>query len=91
MRSGFFVFVASFTITLLFIAGVFVNMSIKESKNELEDINEQIVSVQNDLKGLKIEVTSLTNPKKVLEYVEKNEYKTVSVLDIDYLKLGISK
>lgn len=82
MKSGTTIFIAAFTISVIFLGSVFVNLNIKKQKNELEQIYKEIELIKKDIKRQKIEITTLTNPDYILDYAEKKGYSSVPVKDI---------
>jgi cell division protein FtsL len=79
MNNGFnyFIILASVTIVGLFLGAVFINLNVKTEKIAIEKIKSEIDDVKMDLKRQKVEIATLTNPQRVLTYIENNEMKSV--------------
>lgn len=75
--------VASILIALIFLGGVFINLDIKTSKGELEDLYQTIDRLRLEIKRQKIEIATLTSPVLVLEYIEKNDLNSVKLGNIE--------
>ena len=74
-------------IAFVFFCGVFINLDVKRSKEELTQIEDDIEKLKLDIKREKIEIAELLNPHKVLDYIEKNDYKPVSLNNIKVIYL----
>ena len=82
-NSNLSVVVSTFILGILFLASVFININIKEEKKELEKMKKKISSLELRIKRQKIEITTLTNPKFVINYIGRYNLKPVGLKDID--------
>jgi hypothetical protein len=73
------IIISSITIAGLFLGTVMVNIGVKNSKIELEKKNEDIVNLKQNIKRQKIEITALTNPYLVMDYIDKKGLRPVSL------------
>lgn len=83
-----FTVIATLVIAVIFLGGVFLNIDIKNSKEELVELREDIDKLKLDIRRQKIEITTLINPGKVFDYIEKKGLQPTSInnVDIIYLK-----
>jgi len=70
--------ISTLIISLIFFSGVFINMDVKKSKEELELIMEDIDKIKLEIKRQKIEIATLTSPHLVLDYIKENNLTTIS-------------
>ena len=59
--------IATLLLASIFLAGVFLNLNIKSSKEELYELQQDIKKIKLEIRRQKIEITSLTNPIYVLD------------------------
>ena len=81
MNSNLLVFVLSIVLVLIFSLALFTNMSVKSSKNEIVKIEKEIDNLKIVIKRQRIEISSLTNPQLILEYI-KNDLKSFRLRNI---------
>ena len=79
--------VSALLLASIFLCGVFLNLNIKDSKEELYDLQKEIKQIKLDMKRQRIEITSLTNPLYVINYIEKRAYKPVKLRNIKVLNI----
>jgi cell division protein FtsL len=89
-RSNLFLVIAALTLATFFLGSVFLNLHIKERKHELQEIKTSIKEIKIAIKRQKIEVTALTSPTVVLEYIEKNDMKPVTLENVTVIKVNDS-
>ncbi|MCG8572890.1 MAG: hypothetical protein MJB14_22385 [Spirochaetes bacterium] len=90
-KSNTVIFVASFIISIIFFASVFVNLQIKTIKLEVNEIYEEIDELKQTIKRQRIEITTLTNPHKVLEYIEENQLTPLTLDQVNTMQIKITK
>ena len=84
-KFNFFVIFASFVIVILFGSAVFINLNIKNSKTEVERLNDEINDIKQEIKRQKIEISSLVSPVLVIDYIKKNDLKAVKLKNVTYI------
>lgn len=77
--------IATLLIAAIFLGGVFLNLDIKNSKEELYNFQDDIKQLKLEIKRQKIEITTLTNPMYVLNYIEKKKYKPAPLKNVDFI------
>ena len=77
--SNIITIIASIVIAAIFLGGVFLNLDIKKSRDELDSLKKEIIELKIELKQQYIEISSLTSPVKIIDYIEKNNLKVVPV------------
>jgi len=77
--------ISTLIISFVFFSGVFINMDVKKSKEELELIMEDIDKIKLEIKRQKIEITMLTSPHLVLDYIKKNNLTPISKNNIEVI------
>lgn len=82
MNSNLLVFVLSIVLVLIFSLALFTNMSVKSSKNEILKIEKEIDNLKIVIKRQRIEISSLSNPQLILEYIKKNDLKSFRLRNI---------
>ena len=60
-----------------------LNLDIKDKKIEIDKLNESIKTLDLKIKRQKIEITTLTNPKFVIDYIERYNLKPVSLKNVN--------
>jgi hypothetical protein len=81
--SNVIIIISTFLLVCLFIGTVFINLDIKDKKTEIDKLNDSIKILDLKIKRQKIEITTLTNPKFVIDYIERNNLKPVSLKNIE--------
>ncbi len=81
--------VASIIIAIIFLSGVFLNIEIKKSKDELVKITADIEDLRLDIEKKRVEIAALTGPANVFDYIEKKGLKPVKLKDT--VKIVIKK
>jgi cell division protein FtsL len=82
-HSNIILTVASFIIAAIFFSGVFLNLEIKKSRNEIVKITKEIEDLRLDIERKQIEIATLTSPLNVIKYIEKNDLKPVKLKNIE--------
>ncbi|MBN2547015.1 MAG: hypothetical protein JXB50_14535 [Spirochaetes bacterium] len=77
--------ISTLIISLIFFSGVFINMDVKRSKEELELIMGDIDKIKLEIKRQKIEIATLTSPHLVLEFIKRNNLTCVSKDNIEVI------
>lgn len=87
-HSNIIIIISTALIATIFLGSVFLNLNIKNSKEEIKTIKKEISVIKKDLKRQQIEITVLTNPHNILDFIKKNDYKPVprENIDVIYLK-----
>ena len=86
-HSNVIVIISTIMLAVIFLVAVFFNLEIKKSKDELDELKEELVELQIEIKRKEIEIATLTSPKNVLDYIEKNNLKPVLLKNIDMILL----
>lgn len=86
--SNIVILVSTLIIAMIFFGSVLLNLHIKSSKEELYKIQQEIDQLKLDIKRQKIEITTLTNPLRVYEYIEKKGYKAISIKNMEFIYLN---
>jgi len=81
--TNFSVIISTFILAVLFFACVFININIREEKRDLDKMKDKISSLELKIKRQKIEITTLTNPKYIINYIDKYNLKPVGLKSID--------
>lgn len=79
--------ISTLIISLIFFGGVFINLDVKRSKDELEILKNDIEKIKIEVKRQRIEIAVLSNPYFVIDYIEKNNLKPVDVDNISILTI----
>ncbi len=80
--------ISTILIALIFLGGVFINLDIKTSKEELGELYQTIDRLKLEIKRQKIEMATLTSPVNIVRYIEKYDLKPVKLRNIEniYIK-----
>jgi hypothetical protein len=86
--SNVIIIISAILLAVIFLGSVFVNLEIKNSREELYGIHEKIKDLELEIVRQKIEITTLTNPYYVYEYISKNKLKPIPLSNIEtiYIK-----
>lgn len=86
--SNVIIIISAILLAVIFLGSVFVNLEIKNSREELYGIQEKIKDLELEIVRQKIEITTLTNPYYVYEYINKNQLKSIPLSNIEtiYIK-----
>lgn len=86
--SNAIIIISAILLAVIFLGSVFVNLEIKNSREELYGIQEKIKNLELEIKRQKIEITTLTNPYYVYEYIDRKNLKPVPLSNIEtiYIK-----
>lgn len=76
------IFIAAVTISSFFLGSVFLNLKVKEKKSKIEMLKKNIKDINLSIKRYKIEISSLSSPKKVVSYIEENNLIPISNKDV---------
>ena len=87
-NSNIVTIIATFLIAVIFFGSVFVNLDIRKSKEDITRLEDEIDKIKIDIMRQKIEITSLTNPVLVINYIEKNGLKPVPLKNVEIIKLN---
>jgi|WetSurMetagenome_2_1015567.scaffolds.fasta_scaffold298455_2 hypothetical protein len=80
MKNFYFsIVLSSMIIAGLFIGSVVINLNVKNSRQELNSMLEEAGKIKQDIKRQQIEISALTNPYNVIDYIEKHDLKSVSL------------
>lgn len=90
-RYGFMIIFAACLIAVLFIFTTFVSIKVKAQEREVTEIYKKIDDMRIEIKRVKIEASTLTNPLEVLDYIEENEMKSVKVKDLINIEIDKDK
>ncbi len=82
MKNGFIVIIGSIFMVIIFLSTVFVNTSVKEDRVAIGKLEKDVEELKSDILFQEIEITSLTNPKFVYNYILANDYKPIKIKDI---------
>jgi hypothetical protein len=86
-HSNSMIIISTFMLAVVFFGAVFININIKNSKNDLDKLYEEINQLDIELKRQDLEIAFLTSPGKVLDFIEEHGYKSVPLKDIEILKI----
>ena len=75
----FSIVLSSLIIAGLFIGSVMINLNVKSSKQELTVMMQETENIKRDLKRQQIEISALTNPYYVIDYINKHDLKSVTL------------
>ncbi len=86
--SNVIIIISTILLAAIFLGSVFVNLGIKSSREELYGIQENIKDLEMEIERQKIEITTLTNPYYVYDYINKNNLNPVPLNNIEtiYIK-----
>jgi cell division protein FtsL len=87
MNSNIYILIASVILASIFLGGVFLNLGIKNSKEEVVKLESDIKDIKLDIKRKKIEITTLINPHNVFDYIDKKGLKPVPLRNVDVVVL----
>jgi cell division protein FtsL len=87
-RANLFSILSTVVIAVIFFWSVFLNLNIKNSKNKLEALYEEIEEIQLDIKRQNIEITTLTNPQLIIKYIKDNGLQPVPLNQMHYLEVN---
>lgn len=90
-RYGFMIIFAACLIAGLFIFTTFVSIKVKAQEVEITEMYKKIDNMRIEIKRVKIESSTLTNPLEVLDYIEENEMKSVKVKDLINIEIDKNK
>ena len=85
--SNVIMIVSTVLLALVFFGAVFINVNIKNSKIELDDLYMERDELEQEIKRYNIEIAALTRPENIIKFIEKNNYKPVPLKDIEILKI----
>ena len=90
-RYGVMIVFAACIIAGLFIFTTFVSIKVKAQEREITQIYQKIDDMRIEIKRVKIESSSLTNPLEVLDCAEKNGMKSIKVKDLVNIEIDKDK
>lgn len=90
-RYGFMIILAACIIAALFIFTTFVSIQVKAQEREITQIYKEIDEMRIEIKRVKIEASTLTNPLEVLDYIQENGMKSVKVKDLVNIEIDKDK
>jgi len=85
MKNSFLVVIGSIFMVIIFLSTVFINTSVREERILIDNLEKDINNLKNDILFQEIEITALTNPKFVYNYILGNNYKPIKIKDITSL------
>jgi hypothetical protein len=85
--SNLILIISTFMLAVIFFGAVFININIKNSKEELGKMQDEIKILDLQIKRDKIMIASLTRPDNILDFIERNSYKPVPIKNIEILKI----
>ena len=85
MKNGLLVIICSIFMVIVFLVTVFVNISVREDRIAIDNLEKDIMAKKNDILFQEIEITALTNPKFVYNYILEHNYKPIKIKDITTL------
>ena len=88
MKNVVLIIVGAFFIVALFMSTVVINTSVREERIAIDRLEEEIKDIKNTMLFQEIEITALTNPKFVYEYIQKNNYKPIKIKNITTLYIN---
>jgi|GEM_PF-1213927 len=86
-HSNIIVIISTLMLAIIFLVAVFFNLEIKESKKELNLLQNDIEEIRMEIKRKEIEITTLISPLNIVEYIEKNKLKPIPIKNIEVLLL----
>ena len=86
--SNVIIIISTILLAVIFLGSVFVNLEVKNSREELYGIQEKIKELELEIKRQKIEITALTNPYFVFDYINRKSLKPIPLSNIEtiYIK-----
>ncbi len=86
--SNVVIIISTILLAIIFLGSVFLNLEIKNSREELFSLQEKIKDLELEIERQKIEITTLTNPYFVIQYIDKNKLKPIPLRNIEtiYIK-----
>lgn len=84
---GFAIFLSSIFIATLFVMTTFVSVRVKDLERNVISTYKEIDELRIEIKRVKIEISALTNPVDVLEYIEQEGLKNIKVKDVINVKV----
>lgn len=85
------IILAACIIAALFIFTTFVSIQVKAQEREITQIYKEIDEMRIEIKRVKIEASTLTNPLEVLDYIQENGMKSVKVKDLVNIEIDKDK
>jgi cell division protein FtsL len=73
------IILSSLIVAGLFIGSVMINLNVKSSKQELKVMLVETEKLKRDIKRQQIEISALTNPYYVMDYINKHDLKSVTL------------
>ena len=86
--SNVIIIISTILLAAIFLGSVFVNLGIKSSREELYSIQEKIRDLELEIERQKTEITTLTNPYYVLDYINKKNLKPVALSNIETIYIN---
>lgn len=86
--SNVVIIISTILLAVIFLGSVFLNLEIKNSREELIGLQDKIKDLELEIERQKIEITTLTNPYFVIRYIDKNNLKPIPLRNIEtiYIK-----
>lgn len=86
--SNVVIIISTILLAIIFLGSVFLNLEIKNSREELFSIQEKIKDLELEIERQQIEITTLTNPYFVIQFIDKNKLKPIPLRNIEtiYIK-----
>jgi hypothetical protein len=85
--SNLILILSTFMLAIIFLGAVFININIKNSKENLIKLQDEIEQLDLEIKRYRIEIAGLISPDNVLDFIELNNYQPVPLKDIEVLKI----
>ncbi|HNZ28055.1 MAG TPA: hypothetical protein PK385_11725 [Spirochaetota bacterium] len=81
------IIVSALTISIMFFGGVFMNLGIKSSREELIAAQREIKELKDDIKRYEIEIASLSSPVNIINFINTNNLKTIPIKRIKVIRI----
>ena len=56
-------------------------------ENKIDELKLDLKEIVKDINRQKIEITVLTSPNKIIDFIEKNNYKRVKISNIEIIEI----
>ncbi len=81
------IIVSALTISIMFFGGVFMNLGITSSREELIAAQREIKELKDDIKRYEIEIASLSSPVNIINFINTNNLKTIPIKRIKVIRI----